>query len=164
MLAQKEDRLPFDKALEIVNKSFENYAPPAGTTWLDVLIRNGLLQCFPAYNPDPDPLLPIEESVCFAFQRFQDHVMANQLLEKVIDPVSAFEKNGVAAFCIEKMGQWSGLISALSIIIPEKYGKELIDCLPERKQGWWNYSTAKAFAEAFDGVRRMLLLIERENF
>lgn len=148
MLAQQKDRLPFDKAVEIVNNSFENYTAPAGTTWLDVLISDGLLQCFPTYNPDPDPLQLIEESVCFAFQRFQDHVMANQLLEKVTDPVSAFEKGGVAAFCIEKMGRWSGLISALSIIIPEKFGKELIDCLPERKQGWWNYSTAKAFAES----------------
>lgn len=148
MLAQKADRLPFNKAGEIVNNSFKNFTAPFGTTWLDVLIRNGLLQCFPAYNPDPDPLQPTEESVCFSFQRFQDHVIANQLLERVTDPVLAFKKEGIAAFCIEKMGQWSGLISALSIIIPEKYGKELIECLPDREHGWWNYSTAKAFAES----------------
>lgn len=148
MLAQQKDRLPFDKAVEIVNNSFENYTAPAGTTWLDVLIRDGLLQCFPIYNPDPDPLQPIEDSVCFAFQRFQDHMMAKQLLENVTDPVLAFKKEGVAAFCIEEMGQWSGLISALSIIIPEKFGNELIDCLPDSKKGWWNYSTAEAFAES----------------
>lgn len=148
MVDQKNYNIPFNKAVEIVTKSFQDFTAPHDTTWLDFLIRNGLLHRFPLYNPDPDPLQPVEESICFTFQRFQDHVMAKQLLNDVTDPMVIFKKGGVAAFCIENISQWSGLISALSIIIPEKYGKELIDCIPNKTEKRWSYSIASAFAES----------------
>jgi len=148
MLIQKQDRISWEQAVEILKNSFEGYSPPEGISWLDVLIGNGLLQRWPVYQSDPDPLRPADEVVGFSFQRFQDHFMAKQLLENVTDPVSAFKVFGAAAFCLTGRWQWGGLISALSIIIPEKYEKELIDCLTEEQQQQLDYSIVEAFKES----------------
>jgi predicted ATPase len=172
MLLQKQDRISLNKAVKIVNESFGGYAPLAGMTWLDVLIRNGLLQCWPVYQPEQDPLKPPQEAVTFSFQRFQDHVMATQLFEELTDPVSAFEENGEAAFCLKDRWQWSGLFSALSVIIPEKYGKEWIDCLPQKEQKRLDYSILEAFKESVrwrnkdaftEQTRKFLNLLPKEE-
>ena len=150
MLEIKDTFVPFSEANIIIEECFTGKTKPEAT-WLETLIRNGLLQKYPVFQPDPDPLSPPEEVISFSFERLKDHLVAKQLINQIKDPIKAFESGGCAEFIINEQSgtwYWSGLITALSILFPEKFGKELIDCLPSGIDRWWDYSFAQGFAES----------------
>ena len=148
MVDTQDDFLKEGDAVKIIDNAFQNFTKPDNENWLETLIRNGLLQKYPAYSKNPDPLNPPDDDIRFSFERLKDHLMAKKLLEDLDDLSDVFHENGRLGFILKNkmVWYWSGLISALSIAVPEKYGIELYDCLPEKT----DYHTASIFLRGFE--------------
>ncbi len=74
-----------------------------------------------------------EERILITYQRFSDHVIADYLLDAHFDlevPTAAFAETGGLAF-VRTGDWWLGPIEALCVQLPEKYGLELFDLVPE---------------------------------
>lgn len=71
-----------------------------------------------------------EEVIYFAYERFGDHFMANQLTiefsskEQILE---AFSKDGKFGKLIEDYWQYGGILESLAILLPEKFGLELFE-------------------------------------
>ncbi|MCX6644996.1 MAG: hypothetical protein NTY09_01350 [bacterium] len=120
------------------------------------MIHHGLICEEPGFAFDGDS----EEVVFIIYERFTDHLLARNLLEKNVDEVhltESFAKGSIFHdFYNDEHACWKyqGLLEALSIIVPERYGKELFevaDYLREFK------STKQAFLES-------LLWRDRKSF
>jgi hypothetical protein len=142
MANNRKDYLFRNLAEEIAKTNFRPFDPPADSTWLEVLQRNGLLR----FDPDPtlkitDPLREPAEVVRFSFQRFQDHLIAEAILGDVTDVKAALGSNGSLSFIHNGrrlQSEWRGLVEALSVQLPEQFQTELVDCMPGGSDVWWN--------------------------
>ncbi|TBE91242.1 hypothetical protein ELG97_04690 [Rhizobium leguminosarum] len=158
MLAARTDYLTLDACRQAIALHFGDIVSRSESEWLSILLRNGLLR------KDPNPLVSDDvfadaDVVRFSFQRFQDFLMAEKAVENVTDAAKIFEKDGVLGFCINGKSQisweWSGLIDALSTVLPEKFGKELVDCLPGNfDQSWDNWGILEGFKESIKWRQR----------
>jgi hypothetical protein len=142
MASQRHSYINVQKASEIISECFKPYSPPEGLTWLDVLRRNGLIRLDPnpQFNGAKDSLEVDVDVLRFSFQRFQDHLMADALLENITEIQTAFTDDGPLSFIRagkEFEWEWRGLVEALAIQIPERFGRELVDILPGGLRQWW---------------------------
>ena len=153
-----------DAAL-LVDECFSLRDPPAGKTWLQVLTEVSLFRFdAPPFPEEFDPMNPPPERVRFAFQRFQDHLMAVALTKQVLKghETNAFASDGPLSFLLveghsgkELDYRFAGLVGALSTIFPEKLGIEFATTLPEWKRIWKDGRVVQtAFAESFKWRRR----------
>jgi hypothetical protein len=152
MADKRRDYVPQRQAIKIVGQRFEGHPAPAGTNWLEVLQRNGLFRVDPGQQSDDGNLFDYPEDIIrFSFQRLQDHLMADALLKEVQDPSIALA-NGSLSFIHdgEQLDwEWTGLVEALSIQIPERFKKELLDLLPGDINNWANdYEIRESFIES----------------
>lgn len=152
MAAKRQDYVLHSDAIRIVADKFHAFPPPLGTTWFEVLQRNGLFRIDPdPKSRDVDPFDTTEDVVRFSFQRLQDYLMASGLLADVEDPAEAL-KNGSLQFIHNGKrlhGKWAGLTEALSVQLPERFEKELLDAMPGDVDHWANdYSVSSAFIES----------------
>lgn len=90
-----------------------------------------------------------EEIVFISYERFADHLVANALLNRHLDPEEpevAFEQDGSLAFVCGTEGQyWQGLVEALCIQLPERIRREL----PAVARGCLkNWGLGEAFRES----------------
>lgn len=87
-----------------------------------------------------------EEVVSISYERFADHIIADQLLRRHMDkgdPASSFGEGGGLAFVWKDNSYTnSGLIEAMCVQVPELTGKELVTLAPE-------VSNTFLFPEAF---------------
>jgi hypothetical protein len=152
MAVDREDYVPRQVADRLIADAFKPFQPPAGQSWLDVLLRNGLFRADPLpLAGDDDPLIIPVEVVRFSFQRFQDFLMADGLLQGVSNARDAFASDGSLSFVIgndHPNWRWTGLFDALATIIPERDGVELVDVLPGGPDTWWSWHTRSAFEES----------------
>ena len=68
--------------------------------------------------------------VLFSFERLGDFLLAQKLLEQVInieELKKAFEPSGLLYFIIQSLSENMGLLEALAVLIPEKFDAELSD-------------------------------------
>ena len=117
---------------------------------------------------------PSDEVVIVAYDRFADHIIADYLLQTHLDtaqPTAAFSQTGGLGFLCAKGGYApSGLVEALSILVPELTGQELLRLAP----GLWDdarigeaflgsivWRSLKAFSE--DTIEVLNELIEAEK-
>lgn len=152
MAAKRQDYVLHSDAIRIVADKFHAFPTPSGTTWFEVLQRNGLFRIDPdPKSRDVDPFDTTEDVVRFSFQRLQDYLMASGLLADVKDPAEAL-KNGSLQFIHNGKrlhGKWAGLTEALSVQLPERFQKELLDAMPGDVDRWANdYSVSSAFIES----------------
>ena len=158
MATSRRDYLPREAADAIARSTFASFGAPDSQTWLETLYRSGLFR----FDPDPELVVepdgPLPESidvVRFSFQRFQDQLMAEALLEGVADVGVSFRKGGPLHFLTDER-QWAmagpGLVGALAIQIPELYGRELVDVMPGGFARWRNY---KVMEPAFQDSLRL---------
>ncbi|HEN7184194.1 TPA: ATP-binding protein, partial [Escherichia coli] len=112
--------------------------------FLSALIDEGLLTKGIVRNNDN----ATEEVVHVAFERFDDHLTVNFLLNDVENIENEFKSDG----CLKKYFHDecdfytnSGIVEALSIQLPEKYGKELYEFLPEFSN---NHKLLEAFIDS----------------
>ena len=73
--------------------------------------------------------------VYISYDRFADHIIANSLLDTRgdgADPEAAFQDGGTLAFLSDSSRYVSpGLIGALCIQVPERFGQELVTIAPK---------------------------------
>ncbi|AGS20882.1 hypothetical protein REMIM1_CH01038 [Rhizobium etli bv. mimosae str. Mim1] len=141
MLAGRKDFLSLDICRRAIAVHFGDMMPRSESEWLSVLLRNGLLRKDP--NPEAaEDVFADSDVVRFSFQRFQDFLMAEKAVENITAPATIFEKNEALGFCINDKScvawEWRGLLDALSTVLPEKFGKELVDCMPGAAGRWWS--------------------------
>ena len=160
MATEGKDFVKFEKARHFASTSFKDRRPPEGKTWLEVLIEVSLFRRDPlAFDPNFDPMAPPPEVIRFSFQRFQHHLTAVELVEKV-DPErlgDAFIAGGPLNFLfydgVPDNGiryENAGLVAALSTIFPEKLGCEFAKCLPKWKKQWKQEQILQSgFVESF---------------
>jgi hypothetical protein len=127
---QRSDSLGFAEAKRIVDEAFEGRA--SSTTWLDVLCRSGLLDKFPdTASADPSGFVPASYRVRFSYQRLQDHLMAEALLAGYTTLGQLEAGAEPLAFIFDRYGgvdwRFIGLLNALSIQVPERFGAEFRD-------------------------------------
>lgn len=153
MAQTREDFVPEDRAEQIVAEAFLGLDAPGRVGWLVALLRHSLLR----KDPDPterasDPLLIPPEVIRFSFQRFQDALVAEALLEQVTDLDHAFSLGQPLHFLVaDRRHFWGseGLVEALSTQLPERFGKEFVDLLPGGIEHWWHdHHVVDAFAES----------------
>lgn len=164
MAEDGQDFLTVDSANAIIAKFIGNRSAPEGKTWLEVFIQTNLFRRDPPpYSEDDNPLCPPSELVRFSFQRFQDFLMADALVDKVLakssedDPGSVFAPSGPLCFLFydNELGravryEFAGLIAALSTIYPERVGAEFVLSLPDWEKHWsQGHPFQPAFAESF---------------
>lgn len=142
---QKQTLMNYDSALLLLNNVVKTYFPFAQScNILTELISEGLFKENARYNRDN------REAECvieFNYERFGDYIITNLLVDKYIDPKNpslAFKKNGNLSFVLESPDYYNeGIIEALSVILPEKIGKELFEVVPKK------YYSTKSISRGF---------------
>lgn len=177
------DFIEIEDATIFANESFKGRTAPEGKTWLQVLIEISLFRRDPPpYSEHVDPFNPPPELIRFSFQRFQDHLMATCLLSKVSgDQINtAFDPGSPLNFLFYDGQpdhgfhyQYTGLVSALSTIYPEKLGVEFAKTLPNWELHWEKVQPIQeSFAESFkwrctdafsDDTRELLNRLDGDN-
>lgn len=153
MAEQRRDYLPEERAGELADAAFKGLVVPAGSTWLEVLRKCSLIR----KDPDPtvdtaDPLTVVPDVIRFSFQRFQEALMAEALLERVSNSDDPFASDQPLHFIVAERSSiwgWGGLVEALSTQMPERWGRELVDLLPGGPNKWWREgNVVTGFAES----------------
>ena len=114
--------------------------------------------------------------VYISYERFADHIVANSLLENRVndaDPGAAFQDGGTLAFLSDSSRYVSpGLIEALCIQVPERFGQELVTLAPKLLEWWGNgeafrqslvWRRVDAFADETLEVMNAFLRKERDS-
>ena len=84
MAEDGQDHVTVSMANQFAQDHFGDRQPPEGKTWLDVFIQANLFRRDPPpFSESAGPLDPPSELVRFSFQRFQDFLMADALVERV---------------------------------------------------------------------------------
>jgi hypothetical protein len=99
-------------------------------TFLGALIDEGLLTKGIVRNEDNS----IEEVVYISFERFDDHLTVKYLLDGVENIENEFKTGGrLKSYFNDEYDFYrnQGIVEALSIQLPERYGKELYELLPD---------------------------------
>ncbi|HGM6986349.1 ATP-binding protein [Serratia marcescens] len=112
--------------------------------FLSALIDEGLLTKGIVRNDDNST----EEVVYVAFERFDDHLTVKFLLDDVENIENEFKSDGRLKSYFDDENDFyinSGIVEALSIQLPEKYGKELYEFLPEFRN---NHKLLEAFIDS----------------
>jgi hypothetical protein len=121
-----ENVIPLDDAFHVVQNVVKDYIP--SKTFLDDLISEGVLTKGVTREE-----ANVVEVVYVTFERFDDHLTANYLLEGIIEVDAEFTEEGkLYEFVKDENCLYfnQGLIEAFSIQLPEKYGKELYELAP----------------------------------
>ncbi|WP_454060861.1 hypothetical protein [Candidatus Nitrospira salsa] len=135
MAENKTDYINELAAMEVCEVEFGSKGPNTQLTWFFVLTKEGAFRRDHIFSSESnDPLQDIEEIFRFTYQRFSDHLIAQDFLDKVDNVDDAFQPHGQLGFLFEKhkLSSWMSLLDALAVQIPEKFfGKELPDVLPD---------------------------------
>lgn len=134
------DHVQKSQADLIIAQTFAPRTPPVGMTWLEVLLRNGIVRLDPDPAAHDNSSFVVPEDVArIAFQRFQDHLVVQASLSGALDAPSLFTVGGPLEWLISSPMRhgWVGLFEALSIQVPEVFDMELVDALPGGQKRWW---------------------------
>lgn len=136
MVANKEDKVPFPDALDVVNFAFQAY-PLTNRTWLEVLEGSDILRR-DVEGEGVGTWSKPNEVIRFSFQRLQDNLIAEWLVNDCQSIDSAFASPGPFSFLLHRSirksdgvqlvrpnSRWAGVLGALWAAIAEKHGKEL---------------------------------------
>lgn len=122
------NNIPLKDAHVAVQSVVEKYVNDKN--FLTALVDEGLLTKNVIYDNESIP----QEVVYISFERFDDHLTVKYLLESIKNIEEEFKISGkLANYFAEEYDfyRYQGIIEALSIQIPEKYGKELYELLPK---------------------------------
>lgn len=150
MYASRKDYLSVDSANETLLATIGAQAPKSDPDWLSTFLHHGVLRKDP--NPERKTDLDDPEVIRFSFQRFQDFLMAEEALDGVSTTDGLFDPAGRLGFCVQGgmlAWEWRGLTDALTVLLPEKFGVELVDVLPGGEAKWWSsWEVQTAFGES----------------
>jgi hypothetical protein len=134
--------IPYEQAYEVVNNSISSFIEKKG--FIDELITEGVLQKNRFWKEGDD----YEEGVYLAYERFEDHLTVQYLLEQCPELEKEFKENGKLYIYVENENaiyRHKGLIEAFSIQIPEITGYEFYKLIPDLKD---KYPIVESFIES----------------
>lgn len=142
------DSLPRSRATRTINA-----LAPAKTNWPDTLLgqllSEGVLAADVAWRADSGPY----EVIRFTYQRFADYRIASSLLEPLGQERSTLEQALLPGRQLRTriLHAPAGWIEALSVLVPERFGVELLDAanwrLPQSTRHHWNRSFVSSLQE-----------------
>ncbi|GAB3167546.1 AVAST type 2 anti-phage system protein Avs2 [Telluribacter humicola] len=134
--------IPYEKAYEVIDNNISKFITRKG--FIDELITEGVLSKNLFWRNDND----YEEGVYLAYQRFEDHLTVQYLLDQCPKLDSAFKKGGKLYKYVKDQHALyihKGLVEAFSIQVPEKTGQEFFAHIPELKD---EYPIIESFVES----------------
>lgn len=134
--------VPYEQAYEVVNESISSFIDKKG--FIDELITEGVLSKSLFWKEADD----YEEGVYLAYERFEDHLTVQYLLEQYPELEKDFKENGKLYKYVENENaiyRYKGLIEAFSIQIPEIKGYEFYSLIPDLKD---KYPIVESFVES----------------
>jgi hypothetical protein len=134
--------MPYEMAFQVIDVTVSNFIDKKG--FLEELIAEGVL----SKNLFWKSALEYEEGVYLAYERFEDHLTSQYLLEKYPNLDVEFKEGGKLYHYVKDVNSIhinKGLIDAFSIQIPEISGKEFFDFIPHLKD---KYPIAESFVES----------------
>ncbi|NVK53669.1 MAG: ATP-binding protein [Flavobacteriaceae bacterium] len=134
--------VPYELAHEVINESISSFIDKKG--FIDELITEGVLSKNLFWKEEND----YEEGVYLAYERFEDHLTVQYLLEQFSDLEEEFKENGKLYNYVENENvvyRHKGLIEAFSIQVPEKKGYEFYTLIPDLKD---KYPIIESFVES----------------
>jgi len=128
MIDKMESVVPFEQAFELVETTVSKYINKKGL-FLEALITEGLFSKNLMHKDDGS----YKEYIYFTYERFCDHLSCQYLLKESKDISSDLQKGGRIFNYLSHNGilTYQGIIEALAIQIPEIFGKEIYELLPE---------------------------------
>lgn len=132
MAESKKRWIPYDLAQREVNKILPREG--SDNSLFRHLISEDVIFSFGVWEDKTK-----KERIHFAYEQFSDYLIANHLLEKFFDPenpTELFQKIPQLSEIIKDeitIQENRGIIDAFSIILPEKYGRELLEIIPQCK-------------------------------
>lgn len=154
--------VPYESAYKIIDKSISGFIDKKG--FIDELIVEGVLSksLFRKDNDDN------EEGVYLAYERFEDHLTAQYLLERYSDLEKEFKEGGKLFNYVKNENAiyiHKGLIEAFSIQVPEKNGCEFYALIPDHKD---KSSIVESFIESLlwrkvDTINEKLIVYINEH-
>ncbi len=121
--------IPYELAHSVVNDSISNFIDKKG--FLDELVTEGLLSKNRFWKDGDDH----EEGVYLAYERFEDHLTVQYLLQNTADVEKEFKEGGKLYKYVENDDAiyiYKGLIEAFAIQLPEKNGNEFYNIIPSQ--------------------------------
>lgn len=120
--------IPYENAFETIDSSVSAFINKKG--FIDELILEGVLSKNLFWNYEKKDF---DEVIYLSFERFEDHLTAQFLIERFPDLEKEFGENGSLNQLV--FDHWAimenrGLIEAFSIQVPEIKGKEFYDIVP----------------------------------
>ena len=141
MIEEKKEHVSLQKASETIELAFSILKIP-DRSWLEILEGSDILRRdVDTTQKDTGPWAMPNEVVSFSFQRLQDNLLAEHLLNKCddIDIERVFEPDMPCAFLLKRIVEkggtplikpnkmWVGCLGAFWAAVSEKYNKELWD-------------------------------------
>ncbi len=124
--------LPTDKAVALVN-GFDT-RPNYGESLFDVLFNESVFAEDVGYETTISGIRD-RPVVRFTYERFSDQFIAISLVKDIDNEeiVQAFGSDGKFSRIVgEQRYKYTGILAALSIIVAEEFGKEIVDLLPRK--------------------------------
>jgi hypothetical protein len=134
--------IPYEAAFLLVDNLLREFSTNKGL--LDELISEGVLSKNLFWESDKN----YEEGVYLAYERFEDHLTADFLLNNISDLEYAFSPKGELFHYVQDEHACyinKGLIEAFAIQLPEKTGKELYEYVVHIKD---TYPIVEAFVQS----------------
>ncbi len=134
--------VPYELAHEVVNESISSFIDKKG--FIDELITEGVLSKNRFWKEEDD----YEEGVYLAYERFEDHLTIQYLLEQSTELEKEFKEDGKLYNYVEDENaiyRHKGIIEALSIQVPETKGYEFYNLIPDHKD---KYPIVESFVES----------------
>lgn len=117
--------ISYEIALEIVEDTVSKFVTKKGV-FLDELISEGIFSKNLFWKSNND----YEEGIYLAYERFEDHLTCQHILDKYSNLELGFKKDGKLFEYIRSeiaIDRNKGLIDAFSIQIPEKTGRNFMN-------------------------------------
>ena len=134
--------IPYETAYEIVDDTVSRYIDKKG--FIEELISEGIFSKNLFWQSDNN----YEEGIYLAYERFEDHLMSQYLLEKYSNLEKEFKAGGNLHQYVKNENSIyvnKGLIDAFSIQLPEKTSKEFFELIPHLKD---KSPVAESFVES----------------
>ena len=144
-MAQKKTLYLNNKCAITVMKNAVQSTAPTGKTWLQTLIDVGALRVDPDPHGSGTSFDSKNEVVKFAFQGFEEYLIANELYKTYKDcSEDAFKEDDALRFLLG--WEWIGVFIALGVIVAEEEKCEIVDFInTDRKSPFNTYHAARVF-------------------
>lgn len=142
-VSHKLRQVDYEKAIEIVEEAVSKYVTHRGK-FLEELISEGIFSKNLFWDEEGKP----SEGVYLSYERFEDHLTCQYLLEQYPNIADEFKKGGnLFAYVTDEHEIYlnKGLIDAFSIQIPEKTGQEFYHYVSHVSD---KYSVVESFVDS----------------